>query len=151
MLHKPSIPPTKADLFVATQAAAKTNPAIQNCLRAATWAADGHVLGAAAAAFWLVSRFGGRRRRTTANHLALTLATAINVPKVIKNLVDRQRPDRCMVGHDRRGIGTSGRPFDSFPSSHSVHLGAVVGALGWAYPEKRNTFTRWVERLRRRE
>jgi membrane-associated phospholipid phosphatase len=94
------------------------------------------VLGAAAAAFWLASRTGRRGHRTTANHVALTLATAIAVPKFFKSFIDRQRPDRCMVAPDRKGVGHSGRPYDSFPSGHSVHLGAVVGALAWAYPEK---------------
>lgn len=134
MTIKRSIPPTEADLFIATLAASKTNPTLQNFLRTATWAADGHLLGPVAAAFWLASRGSGRR--TTANHLALTLAAAIAVPKVIKSFIDRRRPDRSVVGSDRRGIRTSGHPYDSFPSGHSVHLGAVAGALAWAYPDK---------------
>ncbi|MBH5370553.1 phosphatase PAP2 family protein [Bradyrhizobium glycinis] len=136
MIRKVSIPPTKADRFIATQAATQTNPIIQKCLRTATWAADGHVLGPAAAAIWLASRVGGRRHRMSASHFALTVAAAIAAPKVIKSLIDRQRPDRCVVGQDRRGVGISGKPYDSFPSGHSVHLGAVVGALAWAYPRK---------------
>jgi membrane-associated phospholipid phosphatase len=136
MISKRPIPPTEADLFVATLAASKTNPTRQNFLRTATWAADGHVLGPVAAAFWLASRKSGQRHRTTANHLALTLAAAIAVPKVIKNFIDRRRPDRSVVGSDRQGVTTSGRPYDSFPSGHSVHIGAVDGALAWAYPDK---------------
>ncbi|WP_453944515.1 phosphatase PAP2 family protein [Bradyrhizobium sp. USDA 372] len=73
----------------------------------------------------------------SASHLAVTVAAAIAAPRVIKSMIDRQRPDRCVVGQDRRGVGISGRPYDSFPSGHSVHLGAVVGALAWAYPRKR--------------
>jgi len=137
MIRKAFIPPTVADRFIATQAATRTHPIIQKCLRTATWAADGHVLGPAAAAIWLASRFGRRRHRTTANHLAMTMAAAIAVPKVVKRMIDRQRPDRCMVGPDRRGVGISGKPYDSFPSGHSVHVGALVGVLAWAYPRKR--------------
>lgn len=136
MMDKIVIPSTQGDRFVASRAAEKTNPGIQKCLRAATWAADGHVLGALAAAFWLASRSGRRGHRTTANHVGLTLAAAIAVPKLLKSFIDRQRPDRCMVDPDRKGVGISGWPDDSFPSGHSVHLGAVVGALAWAYPEK---------------
>jgi undecaprenyl-diphosphatase len=51
-------------------------------------------------------------------------------------VVDRKRPDRVVVGHDRHGVKTSGNPNDSFPSGHSVHIGAVVSALSWAFPEK---------------
>jgi MtN3 and saliva related transmembrane protein len=40
------------------------------------------------------------------------------------------------VGHDRNGVKTSGNPHDSFPSGHSVHIGAVVSALSWAFPER---------------
>ncbi|WP_442855172.1 phosphatase PAP2 family protein [Bradyrhizobium sp. CCGE-LA001] len=101
-----------------------------------TWAGDSHVLGSVAAAVWLASRRSSRRGRTAADHVALTLAAAIAIPKAIKTFVDRQRPDRCVVGPNRRGVGTSGQPYDSFPSGHSVHLGAIAGALAWAYPNK---------------
>jgi undecaprenyl-diphosphatase len=57
-------------------------------------------------------------------------------PKIIKKVVDRTRPDRVVVGHDRHGVKTSGNPHDSFPSGHSVHIGAVVSALSWAFPER---------------
>ncbi|WP_091963082.1 phosphatase PAP2 family protein [Bradyrhizobium shewense] len=67
----------------------------------------------------------------------VTVAAAIAVPKVIKSMVDRQQPDRCGVGRDRRGVGISGKPHNSFLSGHSVHLGAVVGALAWAKPRRR--------------
>ena len=51
-----SIPPTSLDRTVASAAARYTNPLIQNCARAATWAADAHVLGPLVAAAWVVSR-----------------------------------------------------------------------------------------------
>jgi undecaprenyl-diphosphatase len=45
-----------------------------------------------------------------------------------------------MVDADRRGIQTSGKPHDAFPSGHAVHLGAVASALSWLYPDKRLLF-----------
>ncbi|WP_167552268.1 SemiSWEET family transporter [Bradyrhizobium sp.] len=57
-------------------------------------------------------------------------------PKIIKQAVNRTRPDRVVVGDDRNGVKESGKPHDSFPSGHSVNIGAVVSALSWAYPEK---------------
>ena len=121
---------------MANAAAHYTNPLIQNCARAATWAADEHLLGAVTAAGWVLSRAGNRRHRAVANHLALTLAVAVIAPKIIKKVVDRTRPDRVVVGRHRHGVKTSGNPHDSFPSGHSVHIGAVVSALSWAFPEK---------------
>jgi len=67
MLHL-SIPPTSADRVVANAAAHYTNPLIQNCARAATWAADEHVLGAITAATWVLSRAGDARQRAVADH-----------------------------------------------------------------------------------
>jgi membrane-associated phospholipid phosphatase len=121
---------------VANVAAHYTNPLIQNCARAATWAADEHVLGAITAATWVLSRAGDARQRAVADHLAITVALAVVAPKLVKKAVDRTRPDRVVVGHDRHGVKTSGNPHDSFPSGHSVHIGAVVSALSWAFPEK---------------
>src|SRR3954470_12761969 len=135
MLH-PSIPPTSADRVVAKAAAHYTNPLIQNCARAATWVADEHVLGAITAATWVLSRAGNARQRAVANHLAFTVALAVVAPKLVKKVMDRKRPDRVVVGHDRHGVKTSGNPHDSIPSGHSVHIGAVVSALSWAFPEK---------------
>jgi len=134
-MSKPSIPATPIDRFIASQAARQTNAVTQQFLRAATWSADSRVLGTAIAAFLLVSREGSAHR-AVGKHLALTLAAAIVTPKIIKKLVDRTRPDRVVPGPDRRGVATSGKPFDWFPSGHSVHLGALVRALAWAYPEQ---------------
>jgi membrane-associated phospholipid phosphatase len=135
-----SIPPTAVDQSIARAAARHTNPTIQNCARAATWAADGKILCTLVAAGWVLSRAGDRRQRLVSDHLARTALVAVALPKLIKNVVDQERPDRCMVGADRRGVGKSGNPRDSFPSGHSVHIGAMVSALSWAYPNKAPVF-----------
>lgn len=105
-----------------------------------TWAADARVLGTLAAAGWIMSRGGDRRRRLVANHVAVSLAAAVMLPKIVKRVMDRTRPDRVVVGPDRHGIKTSGQPHDSFPSGHGVHIGAIVSALSWAYPGKTAVF-----------
>jgi undecaprenyl-diphosphatase len=125
---------------VANAAAHYTNPPIQNSVRTATWAADEHLLGVITAAAWVLSRAGNPRQRAFANHLALTVAIAVVAPKIIKKVVNRTRPDRVVVGHDRRGVKKSGNPHDSFPSGHSVHVGAVVSALCWGFPYKASAF-----------
>jgi membrane-associated phospholipid phosphatase len=134
------IPATSIDNSVAKLAAQHTNPLIQNSARSATWAADGRVLGTLATAAWIVSRAGNSRQRAVANHLAATVGVAVLVPKIMKRMADRTRPDRVVVGHDRRGVKRSGKPGDSFPSGHSVHIGAVVSALSLAYPGKAPAF-----------
>jgi PAP2 superfamily len=135
-----TIPPTAIDQSIAKAAARHTNPLIQTCARAATCAADGKVLCTLVAAGWFLSRAGNRRQRMVSNHLARTAVVAVALPKLIKKVVDQERPDRCMVGPDRRGVGTSGNPRDSFPSGHSVHIGAMVSALSWTYPNKAPVF-----------
>jgi membrane-associated phospholipid phosphatase len=105
-----------------------------------TWAADARVLGTLAAVGWIMSRGGDRRQRLVANHVAISLTAAVMLPKIMKRVIDRTRPDRVVVGRDRRGVGTSGQPHDSFPSGHSVHIGAIVSALSWAYPKKAAVF-----------
>jgi membrane-associated phospholipid phosphatase len=129
-----TIPATKLDYAVARMAARHTNPLIQNCARAATWAADGKVLGAIIAATWLLSRAGPPRRKALAGHLARTVAAAVILPKALKTVIDQERPDRSIVGRNRRGVKKSGQPQDSFPSGHSVHIGAVASAFAGAYP-----------------
>jgi len=132
-----SLEPTSPDRFVAKAATQHTNHLIQNAARTATWVADAHVLGAVAAIVWLGSRGGGQRQRTVADHIATTVAAAVIAPKLIKKVVNRTRPDRVVVGPDRQGVKTSGKPHDSFPSGHAVHIGALVSALSRDYPEKR--------------
>jgi membrane-associated phospholipid phosphatase len=134
------ISPTATDRSIARTAARLTTPAIQKTARVMTWLGDDHVLLGLAAALWLASRRASFRRRAQADHLLASLATASLLPKLIKTVVDQQRPDRCMVGQERRGIETSGNAEDAFPSGHAVHMSASASALGWMYPDKRRLF-----------
>src|SRR3954470_15259923 len=122
------MPTARFDRTVARMAARRTAPAIQSAARAATWAADGKVVIASLTAFWLFSRASPRKRRVQADHLVATAAAAVLLPKLIKGAIDQQRPDRSVVGRDRRGVGKSGNRFDAFPSGHAVHIGAVSSA-----------------------
>jgi membrane-associated phospholipid phosphatase len=130
------LPPTTADVVVAKAAARYTNPPIQKLARTITWAADGKVLCALSAVFWVLSRGGSEREHVIADHLLVTTLVATAVPHLIKSAVHQKRPDRSVVARDRRGVRTSGKPHDAFPSGHGVHIGAVASALSWANPEK---------------
>jgi len=134
------VPPTAIDRRIATSAARHTNPLIQDFARSMTWAADTRILGTLVAVGWITSRGGDRTQRLVANHAAVSLAAAVILPKILKRVMDRTRPDRVVVGADRHGVKTSGQPHDSFPSGHSVHIGAIVSALSWAYPKKAAVF-----------
>jgi membrane-associated phospholipid phosphatase len=134
------IPPTSVDRAIARAGARYTAPCIQKPARLATWAGDKHVLIGLAAAHWLISRRKGFHRRVQADHLLVTLAAASVVPTVLKSIVDQERPDRCMVGPERRGIETSGNARDAFPSGHAVNMGALASALSWIYPDKKLVF-----------
>ena len=134
------LPPTSTDRAIAGTAAHYTSPSIQKVARVATWLGDRHLLIGLAAAYWLASRRDGIRRRVQADHLLLTLAAATLVPTLLKSVVDQERPDRCMVGPDRKGIETSGNARDAFPSGHAVNMGAAAAALGWIYPDRKPVF-----------
>src|SRR3954470_7088383 len=99
-----SIPPTREDREIALFAAQHTTPAIQKCARAATWAADEHVLSAISVAIWILSRNRDRKQRIVADHLLATVAVSTALPHLLKQAVDQERPDRCMVGNNRRGV-----------------------------------------------
>jgi membrane-associated phospholipid phosphatase len=121
--------PTRADLFVAQAIAARVTPALERALRMATWAADEKVLLFIIAALWVSSRAGpvGRQRQAADHLLACGTASAV-LPHVVKRVVDRKRPDRVVVHGLRHGVGRSGDAWDSFPSGHALHLGALAAA-----------------------
>ena len=126
-----SLPPTAADLAVARAAARHASTREETTLRVVTWAADEHLVCAAAAAFWIYGRLL-RRDATLARNadrvLACALVSAI-VPHGIKRVVDRKRPNRSVVHWPRHGIPKSGKPYDSFPSGHAMHIGALASAV----------------------
>jgi len=53
---------------------------------------------------------------------------------MLKYLINRKRPDRTLVHGARHGIPRSGDPWDSFPSGHAVHLGAIAAPLARLAP-----------------
>ena len=60
------------------------------------------------------------------DQMLCSLAIAGVVPHLIKRLVSRERPDRTRVHGARHGIPKSGKAWDSFPSGHAVHVGALA-------------------------
>lgn len=126
-----TLPPTAPDLAAARFVARHARPSVERTLRVVTYLADEKAILAAAGLFWAYGHLVKRDRETARradNILGCAVVSAI-LPHLIKRLVDRKRPDRMMVRRDRNGIPRSGRAWDSFPSGHAVHLGALAQAL----------------------
>lgn len=107
-----TVKPTRIDTAIADEIAHNTNSGLEHLAQAMTWGADEHLLVALAAAGWVVS-----------------LVTAV-LPHVLKSAFDQTRPDRLTVSGHWHGVPYSGRPCDSFPSGHAVHMGALASAAG---------------------
>jgi membrane-associated phospholipid phosphatase len=56
------------------------------------------------------------------------------------NLIDRKRPDRVVVHGRRHGLPRSGNAWDSFPSGHALHLGAIAGSVARFCPHRFRRF-----------
>jgi membrane-associated phospholipid phosphatase len=123
-----TVRPTRVDEEVAGAVAAHTDRRFEDVARVVTWGADEHVLIAAAAAAWLLTRDSNEQTRRLGTHfLACTLAAAL-VPHILKAFVDQERPDRLTVQGHLRGIPFSGKENDAFPSGHALHVGALASA-----------------------
>jgi membrane-associated phospholipid phosphatase len=128
-----TIGPTKFDCVIANFAEKHATSRIELPLQFLTYAADEHILFAAALGFWLASRGMSVRRRRAASYLALNVAASAVLPHILKALVDQERPDRRVHGR-RHGIPLSGKAYDAFPSGHAVHIGAVASAIARCFP-----------------
>jgi membrane-associated phospholipid phosphatase len=126
-----ALQPTAADLWVARRIARRAHAPTEHGLQVVTWAADEKVLMAVVGLAWLGIRLLGAdaRDRRKADHLALATSVSVLLPYLLKHLVSRKRPDRVVVQGRRHGVPRSGRPYDSFPSGHVAHLGAIASAL----------------------
>src|SRR5215217_4354474 len=127
--------PTTIDLSVARRLAASAHAPVERGAHAITWAADEKVLIAVVGLAWISVRMlsPSTTNHRRADHLALATLVSVALPHLVKRVVSRKRPDRVVVQGPRHGVPRSGRPYDSFPSGHAAHLGAIASAL-----------TRWV-------
>jgi|SRR5579859_7242490 len=141
--HAPiALPPSHVDLAIARAWARSATRRRENSLKPLTWLADERLVLGATALFWLYTR--GRKRAPAvahhANRMLLSVAIGSAVPHLFKYVVRRRRPDRTVIRHGRRhGAPRSGNAWDSFPSGHAVHMGAIAGPLtalapGWLRP-----------------
>jgi undecaprenyl-diphosphatase len=133
-----SLHPTRADLAVARACARHVTPGIERTLQTLTWAADEKVILAMTAAFWAATR-GARCEEATrrrADHMLVAAGIASALPHLLKLIVRRRRPDRTVVRGRRHGIPRSGNPWDSFPSGHALHVGALARTAHEVVPRR---------------
>ncbi len=125
------IPPTAADLAIARAIWRRQRPALAAPLNWITCVADERLVVSGAALLWIYLR-GTRQDAKVVRQgdriLACALVTTV-LPHLLKRVVCRERPDRRIVWWFRHGIPRSGAPYDSFPSGHAMHLGALVPAV----------------------
>jgi membrane-associated phospholipid phosphatase len=120
--------PFLVDREIAASMVRHARPGSEEAAAAATWGADEHVLIAAAAVYWLLSRSGTAGARTEGTHLlAVSVVTGV-LPHVLKRVFNQRRPDRLTVTGHLYGVPVSGRANDAFPSGHAVHMGALASA-----------------------
>ena len=119
-------------MAVARAAARHAEKPVERATAALSWIADEKVVLVAVAGAWLYCRWAlpTPRARRIADQMALNALISAALPHLAKRLVDRERPDRKVVGLVRHGIPRSGKRWDSFPSGHAVHVGALAAALG---------------------
>jgi membrane-associated phospholipid phosphatase len=135
--HAPlKLPPTRADLAVARASVRAATPATESGLRIATWLADEKLVAGAAALFWLYARLGqdDRALAREADHMLGCVAVAAVLQHGLKHVVARERPNRTVARSRHRRIPRAGKAWDSFPSGHAIHMGAIAGPLARLAP-----------------
>jgi membrane-associated phospholipid phosphatase len=132
------VKPTSADVVIADSIAAHTGRPAEHAAEALTWGANEHVLCAIAVGWWLYTRTGIVSSRRASDHVLLTTLVASALPHLLKTVFDQERPDRLTFRGHLRGVPTSGKRLDAFPSGHAVHIGALASAATVLPPNQRN-------------
>jgi len=134
------LPPTKLDVAVADVCAGIARPSFVRGIQVLTYLADEKPLLAAAALAWVFVRSTSDdpRLERGADQMLRSVAIAGVLPQW---LVARERPDRVRVHGRRHCIPKSGNAWDSFPSGHAVHVGALAHAVTRMAPRHAR---RWV-------
>ena len=138
-----TLPPTRWDLVLSRACARAATPKLERTLRVVTWLADEKIVLGTTLLFWTYARLSrpDTEMARRADHMLCCVALAGLLPHLFKRLVDRKRPDRVVVHGRRHGIPRSGNAWDSFPSGHALHLGAIAGSVARFCP---NRFRRFV-------
>ena len=110
-----SVRPTEFDKDVADVVARYTGPRIERGAEALTWGADEHVLIAAAAIAWFLTRKSEEPVRRLRTHIVACSLSVSILPHILKRFIDQERPDRRTIRGHWRGVPFSGKSSDAFP------------------------------------
>jgi membrane-associated phospholipid phosphatase len=137
-----TLTPTAADVTIARAIVEHAAPKAERTLRIVTWLADEKLLLATAIGASIYCRMARRGAATQrcADQVLWNAVLSAALPHLVKRFVDRERPDRRVVHGRRHGIPRSGNRYDSFPSGHAVHLGALASALTRTGPSRLRPF-----------
>lgn len=132
------LPPSNLDIAVADACADAATPGLERTLGVLTWLADEKLLlaGAALAWVWICAASDDRQLKRGADQMLCSVAVAGVLLHLFKWVVARKRPDRSRVHGNRHGIPKSGNAWDSFPSGHAVHVGALAHAANRLTPKQ---------------
>jgi membrane-associated phospholipid phosphatase len=132
------LPPSRLDVAAARLVARHAEKHVERSLGVLTWLADEKVILLASFTLAAYCHFGARdpRARRYGDRIAASAVVAAALPHLIKRFVDRERPDRRVVHGPRHGVPRSGERWDSFPSGHAVHLGALAAGLRRLLPRR---------------
>jgi membrane-associated phospholipid phosphatase len=132
------LPPSRLDIAAARLVARHAEKHVERGLGVLTWLADEKVVLLGSFVLAAYCHFGTRdaRVRRCGDRIATSAVIAAALPHAIKQVVDRERPDRRVVHAPRHGVPRSGKPWDSFPSGHAVHLGALAAGLRRFLPRR---------------
>ena len=122
------LPPTSLDMALSKAAPRAAQPQEERTLRIFTWLADETLMLTGIALFWMGAHLAGKsdKVKREADRMLLSVAIAGLLPDLFKRLINRKRPNRTLVHGRRHGIPRSGDPYDSFPSGHALHIGAIA-------------------------
>lgn len=126
------LPPTSFDKRVADHVARNVTPRFERAVGVVTWLADEKVVLGASLLGWACCRLVRPRQQQAiraADHVVLCTTAAGMLPHLFKWLVDRERPNRKSLVGLLHGVPRQGKPYDSFPSGHALHLAAAAAAL----------------------
>jgi membrane-associated phospholipid phosphatase len=125
------LPPTRFDERVAHAVARRVTPRFERAMGILTWLADEKVVLGASLLGWAYCRLVRPRPQAirAADHVVVCVAAAGMLPHLFKRLVDRERPNRTSFIGGLHGVPRQGKPYDSFPSGHAIHLAAAAAAL----------------------
>jgi undecaprenyl-diphosphatase len=129
--------PLQTDMAISRACLRAASPPVARPLRVITWLADEKILLGAVGVFWAATRLSpSRPLRREANQMLCSVLIAGMVPDLFKYLVRRERPNHALVRRRDTRVPRLGNAWDSFPSGHAVHVGAIAASAQRLVPRR---------------